>query len=487
MEVFVNWIDMTEAPAEKTRAAPDPYRFNRNAKRFIDWLGGQGKFPLCFRDTFYVYDGTRYVEVENLSQMVRTFFRHEELPQSNHMVGNVRPIVENYAYRASHDFGQMPFYVGSDAKFPSHRNIIAYRNGLLDLEEYRAGESTLLRHTSKWISTFCLPYRFDPEADCSTWLAFLGDVFDGDQDRVALLQEWFGYCLTPDITQHKALVKIGPPRAGKGTTDMVLRAVIGEEHTTGFNLHYLADKFGPRRLENKLVAFVGEVNLANSRDKYRILETWNSIVGGDPVPIERKNRDESPSLVLPTRFSVSCNEMPSFVDPTGALSARLLVLNYDKSYVGKEDRALADKLLAEIEGINKWALDGYVRLKQQGRFTEPAKMKRLVNQFRRDNSHLFAFMQDCLLVHKSLNPGNLDGVGITEDDVEIQSPQLEHTYKQWCLSHSVEPNFTWVGRSLRAMLPKLKTKRKKVSVPNDLTGDEERRWVMAYPGLGLAP
>jgi P4 family phage/plasmid primase-like protien len=482
----MNWTEFDEKLTTESRSGPDPFRFNRAAQRFLDWLVDDGRYPLYFGSTFYVYDGTHYVEVENLPQMIRTFFKKAGLPQSNHVIGNVAPIVENFAYRAAHEYGPMPFYVGNDPKFPAHRNIIAYRNGLMDLETYRAGDRTLLAHTSKWISTFCLPYRFDPEAECPTWLAFLGDVFEGDQERIDLLQEWFGYCLTPDISQHKALVKLGPPRAGKGTTDAVLRAVVGDDHTTGFNLHYLADKFGPRRLEGKLVAFVGEVNLANSREKYRILETWNSIVGGDPVPIERKNRDESPSLVLPTRFSISCNEMPSFVDPTGALTARLLILNYDRSFLGKEDRALTDKLLAEIVGISNWALEGYCRLKANGRFTEPKAMTGLLNGFRRENSHLFAFMQDCLKVNNSLDPGNLDGVGLTEEPVEVNSAELEQVYKSWCLSHSFEPNFAWMGRSLRALLPKLLTKRKRVSVTNELTDEAEFRWAMTYSGIGLA-
>ena len=431
----MNWTEIDDK-LTTSRAGPDPFRFNRMAQRFIDWLNEQGKFPLFYRDAFYIYDGTRYMAVENLGQMIRTFCKRAGLPQSNHLIGNVTPIVQNVAYRAVHEFGEIPFYVGNDPKFPAHQNIIAYRNGLLDLEQYRAGDRNLLPHTSKWISTFCLPYDFYPNAGCPKWLAFLDDVFEGDQQRIDLLQEWFGYCLTPDISQHKALVKLGPPRAGKGTTDAVLRAVVGDDHTTGFNLHYLADKFGPRRLEGKLVAFVGEVNLANSKEKYRILETWNSIVGGDPVPIERKNRDESPSMVLPTRFSISCNEMPSFVDPTGALAARLLILNYDKSFLGKEDRALTEKLLAEIVGVNNWALEGYARLKTNGRFTEPKKMIGLLTGFRRENSHLFAFMQDCLVINEALDPGNLDGVGTTDQAVEVNNAELESVYRSWCLSHS---------------------------------------------------
>jgi len=260
-----------------------------------------------------------------------------------------------------------------------------------------------------------LPYEFDPSKKIDRWGAFLDQIFDGDKERMELMQEWYGYCLVPDISFHKLMVKIGVIRAGKGVSDRMLQRLLGEGNWTAYNLHSLADKFGLRNLPGKLVAFVGEVNLAGSRDKYRILETLNSIVGGDPQSIERKNFNECPSVVLPTRFNVSCNEMPKFVDPTGALASRMLVLNFDRSFYGEEDRSLEDKLSGELSAICNWALEGYRRLKEQGHFTEGERTKRTAMECRRENSDIFAFVQDMCLVHRSVDPGNLDGVPIEVD------------------------------------------------------------------------
>ena len=86
---------------------------------------------------------------------------------------------------------------------------------------------------------------------------------------------------------------------------------------------------------------------------------------------------------LPTRFVIACNEMPNFVDPSGALSARLLLLDYLVSYEGREDRNLEKTLVAEVSGISNWALEGYACLKQRGALTVPAKSHALINEFRR--------------------------------------------------------------------------------------------------------
>ena len=279
-----------------------------------------------------------------------------------------------------------------------------------------------------------------------------------------------------DTTQHKLMVLTGVPRSGKGTTMRVLEALVGAENSAGYNLHSLADKFGLRKLVGKLVAFVGEVNLANSRDKYRILETLNSIVGEDKVDVEEKFKADGMSQKLPVRFVIACNDMPNFVDPSGALSARLLLLNYAISYEGREDRGLETKLVAEVSGISNWALAGYVRLRQNGTFTVPAKSKALVNEFRRENSDAYAFMQDCLIVESHLNPGNLGNIRFTNRPVSISSRKLEECYLQWCGENNIDnPSMKWLGRNLKTILPKLKEERRRVS------GDRER----VYSGIGL--
>ena len=180
------FIDSLETPIRKEgKPQGNTFKFNNLAIRFVDCLSGSGNYPLYHNGRFYLYRDNRYVEETDLDNCIRTFFKRENIPQSNNVVGNVKSIVQNIAYRALSEFGSMPFYLGKEA-FPKPSNIIAYQNGLLDIERYLAGDLTLIPHTPKWASTVCLPYEFDPAADCPTWLAFLGQVFEGDQDRIDL-------------------------------------------------------------------------------------------------------------------------------------------------------------------------------------------------------------------------------------------------------------------------------------------------------------
>ena len=56
---------------------------------------------------------------------------------------------------------------------------------------------------------------FDPDADCLRWSAFLERNLEGDQERIALLQEWYGLCLTRDTNRQKFLVMEGEGANGK--------------------------------------------------------------------------------------------------------------------------------------------------------------------------------------------------------------------------------------------------------------------------------
>jgi len=448
------------------------YEYERLATRYLE---DNDVKPLFHQGKYYEHDGTRYVEEKELTPKLSRFLLRAKISQSNRLVGNVTPIIRAIALKDGGTYGSMPFYFGEDHTFPKPDRVIAYTNGLLSLDDYCKGVVWLRPHTPLWASTVCLPYAFDPTAQCPQWTAFLSEVFEEDECRVKLLQEWFGYCLTQDVSQHKILCKLGVPRSGKGTVDRVHTQVVGESNCTGYNLRCLVSAFGLHRLVGQLVAFVGEVTLNDKNSKYAILEKLLSISGGDAQTIEEKHNPLCPSIILPTRFSLSCNELPTFNDPSGALASRLMILNFDRSFEGKEDKNLTAKLLAELAGINCWSLVGLKRLHESGRFTDAKHGKDLVTQFRRDNSDTFAFAQDCLIVSAVCNPGNLVGVEQHEGPVWATGADLTKVYMGWCETNCKEAHFGWLSRNLRTLMPKLEVKRKMIA------GRQEQ----VYLGVGV--
>ena len=100
----------------------------------------------------YTYTGTHYVEETELAPKVRRFLIKNQFPHNNHIVSNVVKDIEALTFQDSNQYPTMPFYVAGG--FP--KNIIAFQNGLLDVNAYLSGNAELIPHTPKWVSTFCL-------------------------------------------------------------------------------------------------------------------------------------------------------------------------------------------------------------------------------------------------------------------------------------------------------------------------------------------
>jgi phage/plasmid-associated DNA primase len=101
-------------------------------------------------------------------------------------------------------------------------------NGLLDLEGLLAGRDNVLHpHSPEWFSLVALPYAFDPAAECPKRLAFLERNLEGDRERIAFMQEWYGYTLTHDTSQQKFVFHEGDGANGKSVACAVQTALLG--------------------------------------------------------------------------------------------------------------------------------------------------------------------------------------------------------------------------------------------------------------------
>jgi putative DNA primase/helicase len=440
----------------------DPFHYQHLAEHYLMDVCESGKsFIQYYQGRTLRYDGRRYLVEHELGHRLRRWFRAKQIPANNTVVGNVIPWIESLALCEAQKYPQLPFWRGESLCDP--KSTIAFANGILDVEQAAAGNHGLIPHTYNWVSLTCLPYDYDPQAACPRWIAFLEDVLEGDQGRIELLQEFFGYSMVPDNSLQKMLALKGVSRGGKGTVVKVLEAVLGGENVTGYTLTALAERFGLCGLVGKLVATIGEVNLQKNQDKYTIFQALNMIVGNDPVEIEYKHQALKMSVRLPVRFVISCNEMPKFSDDSGAMSERLLVIDFEKACPPeKRDPTLAEKLIAEASGIANWSIGGLARLRSNGKFTVPAKMQQTLNEIRRENSPTLAFAQDRLVVHRHLDTGNLPGVEIVDDDLHehrATCKDVGDVFDIWCQQNDCEGyGQRFLARNLKTIFPKLESR-----------------------------
>ncbi|MFW6114201.1 MAG: DNA primase family protein, partial [bacterium] len=288
---------------------------------------------------------------------------------------------------------ELPEWIEGEGPFPADEEITT-KSGILHIPSLAAGEPSCLPPTPALLTTNALPYAFDPQAECPTWIAFLESIWGDDQQAIDTFGEWFGYCLVPDTRQHKLLMLIGPARSGKGTIARVMRGLIGEKNLASPTLASLDSRFGLWPLLGKLVAVVADARLSARNDSIQIVERLLSITGEDPQDVERKNLPILTGIRLPVRFMIMTNELPNVRDTSGALMTRLILLSMPRSFHGQEDRTVSDRLLQELPGIPNWAIHGWQRLTQRGGFLQPESSQELINDLHDLASPIRAFLKD---------------------------------------------------------------------------------------------
>jgi putative DNA primase/helicase len=334
---------------------------------------------------------------------------------------------------------------------PNH--IIACRSFLLHLPTMQRIEPT-----PRYFNTAALPFDHDPSAGLSSrWVNFLQDLWDDDLESMDLLQEWFGYCLAPDTSQQKMMLIVGPKRSGKGTIARILRALVGEQNVAGPTVESIGEQFGLQQLIGKSLAIVSDARFSGN-DIQIITERLLCISGEDTLTIRRMYTNHA-TMKLPTRFTFLSNELPRFADASGALVGRFVMLKLEESFYGREDPKLTPRLLEELPGILNWAIEGWHRLKERGRFKQPTISEQMLQEMDDLASPVSAFVRDRCEV--------CSGHRVSTDE-------LYAAWKTWCESEGKHPTAKNVfSRDLTAAFQRIRR------IRNSHTGDS------SYEGISL--
>jgi putative DNA primase/helicase len=336
-----------------------------------------------------------------------------------------------------------PCWLSADEGLPDPKEIIPAQNGLIWL---RANAEPWLYSppTPRFFSMNALDFPFSAKAPTPVeWLRFLSELWEEDEESIQLLQEWFGYCLTADTRQQKALLLVGPKRAGKGTIARVLTRLIGAANVCGPTLSGLSTNFGLWALIGKLVAIISDARLSGRTDQAVITERILAIVGEDSITIDRKNQEPVTTRLL-TRLMILTNELPKLADASGALASRFLVLTLSESFYGREDTGLEDRICAELPGILLWAIQGWQRLNRRGHFIQPASSQAAIEELNDLASPIGVFLREWCVIQ----PG-----------ASIPVADLFEGWQFWCAEQGATHAGTkqTFGRDLRAAVPRITT------------------------------
>lgn len=350
----------------------------------------------------------------------------------------VREIVLQLKIDYLTDSTDAPVWLSSFTR-PSAEELFACANGLLHLPT-----GTMHPHDEEFFSLNAVDYAFDADAPTpAQWLAFLDELFAADRQAVQTLQELFGYYLLPDTRQQKIGLIVGPKRSGKGTIGRVLTGMLGKANVCAPTLGSLGTNFGLWPLLHKHLAVISDARLSGRTDQAVVVERLLSISGEDTITVDRKHLAPWTGK-LPTRFLILTNELPKLSDASGALAGRFVLLCLTRSWYGREDMLLTDRLLAERPGILNWAIEGWRRLNERGYFIQPRSSEEAIRQLEDLASPISAFVRERCTV----GPGR-----------SIEVNELFAAWQSWCqaMGRASAGNIQSFGRDLRAAVPGLRT------------------------------
>lgn len=463
-------------------ADDDPHRLARvNLERYA--TRHDGRTLAYWRDEWYVWKKNAYRKISTselrakVSRSIKTEFDRICLEKMEVAAGSGRdgnePIMAqkvsmslvSNVIQATSGMVCVSSDVDPNAWLPTkeRRAYLSMSNGLLDIDEVLAdGDDYLIPNTPKWFSMVSVPYAFDPEAECPRWMAFLNFNLEGDPQRIAVLQEWAGYVLTPSTDQQTFLILEGEGKNGKSVYIAGLSAMLGLENISNISLENFGERF---QLTDTIGKLLNAVDDCGDIDK--VAEGHlKSFVSGARMYFDRKGVG-GVNAAPTARLMVACNNRPRFSDRSDAVWRRMKVIPWRVSVPDEKRVRGMDKVAwwqdsGELPGIFRWALQGLARLRKQGSFSYCAVAEEAMRDYQLEVNPAKAFLL---------------GECTSEEGAITTRQNLYKAYSDWCKEngHSHPLSHFQFGKEVKRRFPNIKIER-------ETTG--ERIWY--YSGLSHA-
>lgn len=317
------------------------------------------------------------------------------------------------------------------------RRFLPVKNGVLDTVTRQ-----LLPYREDQYFRWQLPYSYDPKATCFHTLAWLGDVTEGDEGKIATLRAFIKALLTGKRVQ-KFLEIIGPGGTGKSTFVTLLSNLVGLENITSTDLYNLEkNRFETASLYGKLLAVISDADIYGGA-----VSVLKAVTGGDPLRFERKNQQQCAPFIFLGLLVLVANQPPQTTDYTSGLARRRLVV-YFRNKVTDEDKrkyqaqgGIDAVLKSELPGILNWALE----MPDAEMYDAIQSISKGLNHSERehlcDTNKLAAWVDEMLVVdEKATLPIGHKG------EADSERYKLYPNYLKWCRQSGANPiglrNFT---------------------------------------------
>jgi putative DNA primase/helicase len=285
-------------------------------------------------------------------------------------------------------------------------NIIVLKNQTLDI----SGDPPIVRdHSPEDYALSGFEVDYDPEAKAPIWEEkVLGRLQEGEAE---FLEEYLGYCLTPDTSLEKAVWLLGEPGSGRSTFIEPIEAMFGERSTV-VSLRAMTERFGLSNIPGKTLLLARE----QPSGYLPSTDILNSIISGETLDIDVKNKQ--PFKYRPTaKILWAMNNLPSVRGVNEGLFRRVYVVSWPAPIKNPDPKLKAYLIEHELAGIFNGAVRGLARLRKRGKFDPPSSVVEATKEFEEDSDLLEIFIEDKCRVG---------------DEEEHLAEPMHNAFLRWC-------------------------------------------------------
>jgi len=296
--------------------------------------------------------------------------------------------------------------------------LLNVQNGTLNPQTVKFRE-----HRREDLITKIIPTKYDPQATCPQWNAFLEQVMPDNQDQIKFLQKAIGYSLTGSTKEQVLFILYGTGANGKTTFISVIHSLLGD-YAMNTPTETLLVKRG-NGIPNDVARLRGARFVsANEAEhgKYLAEALVKQLTGGDKITA-RYLYGEYFDFDATCKFFVTVNHKPNIKGTDHAIWRRIRLIPFIVTIPPeKRDPSLTDKLKSELPGILNWALEGCKFWQEEG-LEPPETVKSATKDYRVEMDLIGEFFTDCCI-----------------EDINAKTPfgDLYETYTIWCEERNVD-------------------------------------------------
>lgn len=298
----------------------------------------------------------------------------------------------------------------------------------------------------KYCCTNRLPFSYDPSAECPKWKSMLNRVLP-DKDEQKALQEFFGYCLSPNHNYETFLFLYGSEGGnGKSVVLNILSSFFGKANVSYLQMQNLKGH-ELHAIKGKILNIGAEVDAGSASDGAQNLKILTST--NDNITIDPKHQDAyTLEKVDQPKMAFSGNKKPTSGMDNG-IFRRMLMLIFDVKI--RDDEKIFDiseRFIDEYSGIFNWALVGLKRLIANGGFTRSARMKSSIDEYKDEQNPMRIYVRECIKpaedgdenasVKKSILYKNYENWAKSSGHQAMSRTKFFSAFKQVCDSYSIK-------------------------------------------------